>query len=153
MRSSSNSLLIMNPFAWFKVPSLKAIGIYSIIYRIMDNGLYRTETHMDRWTDGRERDMKGMEGPLGQVFGGPVACVLDQARIVGNMEQTIPMLVESTGLTFKTVQKAVKKLVKYGLVKRSRKVGNAQTYRFDVEHDLHELLAWADELNLKQIRR
>lgn len=97
------------------------------------------------------KDLKG--GPFTQVFGGPVARVLDQARIVGNMEQTVPMLAESTGLTFKTVQKATAKLVKYGFVKRSRKISNAQTYRFDVEHDLHELLAWADHVNLKQMRR
>ncbi|MGA2790295.1 MAG: hypothetical protein ABSF00_05960 [Candidatus Bathyarchaeia archaeon] len=95
--------------------------------------------------------MKG--GPFTQVFGGPVARVLDQARIVGNMEQTVPMLAESTGLTFKTVQKAIGKLVKYGFVKRSRKISNAQTYRFDVENDLHELLAWGDHLNLKQTKQ
>ena len=94
-----------------------------------------------------------MDGPMGQVFGGPVAHVLDQARIVGNMEQTVPMLVESTGLSFKTVQKAITKLIKYGFVRRSRKIGNAQTYRFDVENDLHELLAWADHVNLKQMQR
>ena len=93
------------------------------------------------------------QGPFTQVFGGPVARVLDQARIVGNMEQTVPMLAESTSLTFKTVQKAIAKLVKYGFVKRSRKISNAQTYRFDVENDLHELLTWADHVNLKQIRR
>ena len=97
------------------------------------------------------KDMNG--GPFTQVFGGPVARVLDQARIVGNMEQTVPMLAESTGLTFKTVQKAIAKLIKYGFVKRSRRISNAQTYRFDVEHDLHELLAWADRMNLKQMRQ
>ncbi len=97
------------------------------------------------------RYVKG--GPFTQVFGGPVARVLDQARIVGNMEQTVPMLAESTGLTFKTVQKAIGKLIEYGFVKRSRRISNAQTYRFDVEHDLHELLAWADRVNLRQIRR
>ena len=55
---------------------------------------------------------------------------------VGEMEQTIPMLVESTGLTFKTVQKAVNQLNHLGLMKQSRKIGNAQTYRFDVKNDL-----------------
>jgi predicted transcriptional regulator len=69
------------------------------------------------------------------------------------MEQTVPMLAESTGLTFKTVQKAIAKLVEYGFVKRSRKISNAQTYRFDVENELHELLAWADHVNLKRMRR
>ena len=62
-----------------------------------------------------------------QVFGGPVAKVLDQSVYVGGMEQTIPMLAESTGLSFKTAQKAVLKLNKLGLVKQSRKIGNTQT--------------------------
>jgi DNA-binding GntR family transcriptional regulator len=88
------------------------------------------------------------DGPFTQVFGGPVAKVLDQAMYVGDMEQTVPMLVESTALSFKTVQKAVKQLNKLGLVKRSRKVGNAQTYRFDVRNDLHELIMWAEHLKL-----
>jgi len=95
------------------------------------------------------KDVK--DGPLTQVFGGPVAKVLDQAMYVGEMEQTIPILVESTGLTFKTVQKAVKRLNQLGLVKRSRKVGNAQTYRFDVRNDLHELIFWAENLPLKRL--
>ncbi len=93
-----------------------------------------------------------MKGALSAVFGGPVAKVLDQAQYVGNMEQSIPMLVESTGLTFKTVQKSVFKLNKLGLVKRSRKIGNAQTYRFDVENDLHELITWAERVPVKRLR-
>jgi len=93
------------------------------------------------------------DGALTQVFGGPTAKVLDQAMYVGDMEQTIPMLVESTGLTYKTVQKAVAKLNRLGLVKRSRKVGNAQTYRFDVRRDLHELVVWAERLRIDRIRR
>lgn len=93
------------------------------------------------------------DGALTQVFGGPVAKVLDQAMYVGSMEQTIPMLAESTGLTFKTVQKAVAKLNKLGLVKRSRKIGNAQTYRFDVKHDLHKLVIWAEGLKVSRLRR
>jgi Leu/Phe-tRNA-protein transferase len=58
------------------------------------------------------------------------------------------MLSESTGLTYKTVQKAVAKLEKLRLMKRSRKVGNAQTYRFDTKTDLHELIHWAENLKL-----
>ncbi len=91
-------------------------------------------------------------GPLERVFGGPVAKVLDQAMYVGGIEQTVPMLVESTGLTFKTVQKAVVRLNKLGLVKKSRKIGNAQTYRFDVENELHELIFWAEKLPLKRLK-
>jgi DNA-binding transcriptional regulator YhcF (GntR family) len=96
--------------------------------------------------------LKGFrDGTLTQVFGGPTAKVLDQAMYVGNMEQTIPMLAQSTGLTYKTVQRAVVKLNRLGLVKRSRKVGNAQTYRFDVRNDLHELILWTERLRVDRL--
>jgi DNA-binding MarR family transcriptional regulator len=93
------------------------------------------------------------DGPLSVVFGGPVAKVLDQALYVGNMEQTIPMLAESTGLDYKTVKIAVQRLEKCGLIRRGRRIANAQTYRFSVEGDLHELLNWAESKKLaKSIR-
>lgn len=66
------------------------------------------------------------------------------------MEQSIPMLVESTGLTFKTVQKAILRLNKLKLVKRGRRIGNAQTYRFDVGNDLHEMIMWAEHFKSKR---
>lgn len=81
-----------------------------------------------------------------------MAKVLDQSVYVGSMEQTIPILVESTGLSFKTVQKAVLKLNKLGLVKQSRKIGNTQTYRFDVRNDLHELINWTEKLKINRLR-
>jgi len=94
------------------------------------------------------------DGPLTVVFGGPAAKVLDQALYVGNMEQTIPMLAESTGLDYKTVKVAVQRLEKCHLIRHGRKIANAQTYRFDVEGDLHELLNWAEGKKLaKSIRQ
>lgn len=89
---------------------------------------------------------KTLEGPLYSVFGGPVARVVDEARIVGNMEQTVSMLAEATHLDYKTVQKALERLTRLGLVKRTRKIGNAQAYRFNVENELHPLLEWGTEL-------
>ncbi len=80
------------------------------------------------------------------VFRNPVAKVLDQARIVGNMEQTVSMLSESTKLDFKTVQAALARLTELGLIRKSRKIGNAQAYRFSVENELHSLLNWATEI-------
>ena len=82
-------------------------------------------------------------GPLFSVFGSPVARVLDQALIVGNMEQTISMLSESTNMHFKTVKGVVDRLVNKGMMERTRKIGNAQAYRFSVGNDLHELIEWA----------
>src|SRR5713101_513966 len=63
----------------------------------------------------------------------------------GNMEQTVSMLSKSTKLDYKTVQTALERLTQHGMVQKSRRVGNAQTYRFNVENDLHSLLNWAAE--------
>ena len=82
-------------------------------------------------------------GPLSSVFTSPEARVLDQAFLVGNMKQTIPMLEESTGLSFKTVQKVLQRLSGKGFVAHAGKIGNAQAYQFRVENDLHELIEWA----------
>ena len=85
------------------------------------------------------------DGPFHSLFGGPVARVLDEARIVGNMEQTVSMLSESTKLDYKTVQTALDRLTKHSMVQKSRRIGNAQTYQFNVENELHSLLSWAAE--------
>jgi len=84
-----------------------------------------------------------IEGPFHSVFGGPVAKLLDEVRIFGNMEQTVSMLSEATQLDYKTVKTGLRRLIKLGMVRESRKVGNAQAYRFNVENDLHPLLEWA----------
>ncbi len=85
-------------------------------------------------------------GPLSSVFiNSPEARVLDQAFLVGNMKQTVSMLVESTGLSFKTVQKVLQRLSGKGLVTPTEKIGNAQAYQFSVENELHELIEWASK--------
>ena len=96
--------------------------------------------------------MMQTDGPLTNLFGNPqgraIAKVLDQSIIVGNMEQTVRMLAESTSLDYKTVQKSLKRLEKCGFVRKSRKVGNAQTYRFNVENHLHDLVSFARKMQL-----
>ena len=87
-------------------------------------------------------------GPLSSVFSSPEARVLDQAFLVGNMKQTIPMLEESTGLSFKTVQKVLQRLSGKGLVVPAGKIGNAQAYQFEVENELRELIEWATKYQL-----
>ena len=82
-------------------------------------------------------------GPLSSVFSSPEAYVLDQAFLVGNMKQTIPMLEESTGLSFKTVQRAIQRLSGRGFVAPAGKIGNAQAYQFKVKDELRELIEWA----------
>lgn len=90
-------------------------------------------------------------GPFTAIFGNPTAKVLDQCLIVGNMEQTISMLAESTNLSYKTVLTVVEKLEKFGFISETRKIGNAQAYKFEVENDLHELMECAQNLQIKRI--
>ncbi len=84
-------------------------------------------------------------GPLSSIFNSPEARVLDQAFLVGNMKQTVSMLEDSTGLSFKTVQKVLQRLSGKGLVAPVGKTGNAQAYQFRVENELHELIEWASK--------
>lgn len=90
------------------------------------------------------------DGPFSVVFGGPVAKVLDQTLYVGNMEQTIPMLAESTGMDYKTVKIAVERLENLGFMKKGRRISNAQTYIFDMENELHQLIEWAENRRLSR---
>jgi hypothetical protein len=90
-------------------------------------------------------------GPFAAVFGNPTAKVLDQCLIVGNMEQTISMLAESTDLSYKTVLTVVEKLESLGFMVATRKIGNAQAYRFEVENHLNELIQCAQNLQLKMM--
>src|SRR5712691_8425384 len=94
----------------------------------------------------RIRPIDFSQGLLYSVFKNPVARVLDEARIVGNMEQTVSRLSESTKLDYETVQSALEHLTKLGLVEPTRKVGNAQTYKFNVENQLHSRLDWTGQL-------
>jgi hypothetical protein len=84
-------------------------------------------------------------GPFSSIFGSAEARVLDQSLLVGNMEQTISMLGESTGMSFKTVQKVVNKFVERKVMEPTRKIGNAQAYKFKLENDMHELVDWASK--------
>jgi hypothetical protein len=88
-------------------------------------------------------------GPLARLFNSPEAKLLDQVRVVGNMEQTIAMLSEAANLSFKTTQRVVKKLIELDLMLPTRKLGNAQGYRFIVEGELRELVGWTDKLQKK----
>ncbi len=94
-----------------------------------------------------------LDGSLTTLFGNPqgraIAKVLDQSTLDGTMEQTVRMISDSTNLDYKTIQKSLKRLERYGFVKKSRKVGNAQTYKFNVGSDLHNLVSFARKIQLR----
>ncbi len=92
-----------------------------------------------------EHEEYATRGPFASIFGGPTARLFDQALIVGNMEQTISILAESTNLSYKTTKEALEKLIKMGLVVQTRKIGNAQAYKFTVENHMSGLLACGAE--------
>ena len=89
-------------------------------------------------------------GPLTRIFESPAARIMDQSLLVGNMEQTVSMLAESTNLSFKTVQKTVRKLEDLRIMSPTRKMGNAQAYKFNVECEIHKLVDWATEFQKGQ---
>jgi len=89
--------------------------------------------------------LDSFNGPFSSIFRSPTARVLDEARIVGNMEQTVSMLSQATGLDYKTVKNSLQHLIRVGYVRKGRKIGNAQAYRFNVENELHDLLEWATQ--------
>ncbi len=51
--------------------------------------------------------------------------------------EILPAITRSTGLTLKTAQKALLRLNQLGLVKRSRKIANSGTCRFNGENELN----------------
>jgi len=101
--------------------------------------------YLGGWVVGRV-ELDVFDGPFSSLFRSPIARVLDEARIVGNMEQTASMLSDSTNLDYKTVKSALEHLIGFGYVRRTRKIGNAQAYRFNVENELHNLLRCAEEI-------
>ncbi len=60
-----------------------------------------------------------MSEPLYALFTTPVAKVLEEARIVGAMEQTVSILSESTKLDNKTLQRTLARLVDLGEVEKT----------------------------------
>jgi hypothetical protein len=99
-----------------------------------------------------ENELYATSGPLTRIFLNPVARVLDQSMIVGRMEQSISMLMESTNLSYKTVEKTVRRLIHLGLMEEARKIGNARTFRFRVDNHLSELIACAQKIQIEEIK-
>ncbi len=95
--------------------------------------------------DSRDAEEYATRGPFSSIFGGPAARLLDQALIVGNMEQTTSILAESTNLSYKTTKTALQQLEKIGFVAPTRKIGNAQAYKFQIQNHMSTLLTCGAE--------
>jgi DNA-binding transcriptional regulator GbsR (MarR family) len=93
-------------------------------------------------------------GPLATIFRGePKARVLDQALLLGSGEFTVSGLADGTGLSYKTVQAYLKHLERINWVTETRKMGNAQAYRFNVENHMSSFIRWATDFQRRRIAR
>ena len=101
----------------------------------------------------RIRPIDFSQNLLFTAFKNPIARVLDQARIMGNMEQTVSMLSEATKLDYETVESAIQHLTSLGLAQPTRKVGNAQAYKFNLENKFHSRLDLTSQLQPGKRRR
>jgi len=67
--------------------------------------------------------------------------ILDQSLLLGKLEFTVSTIADGTDLTYKTVKTYLAHLQKIGFVLPTRKLGNAQAYRFDINH-MTDLIQW-----------
>jgi hypothetical protein len=82
-------------------------------------------------------------GPYATLLrGDAMGRILDQGLLLGRLEFTVSTIAEGTDLTYKTVKTYLDHLQKIGLVLPTRKLGNAQAYRFDVENHMSGLIEW-----------
>ncbi len=90
-------------------------------------------------------------GPLATIFSGePKARILDQALLLGSGEFTVSGLADGTGLSYKTVQSYLKYLEKIRWVTETRRMGNAQAYRFNVENHMSSFIKWATDFQRRR---
>src|SRR5713101_8235050 len=99
----------------------------------------------------RIRPIDFSQGLSFAVLKNPVARVLDSARIMGNVEQTVSTLSDATKLDYSTVESALQHLTKLGLVQPTRLVGNAQAYKFNLENGLQSRVDLTGQL--QQLKR
>lgn len=93
-------------------------------------------------------------GPFATLLDGdPKGRVLDQSLLLGRLEFTVSTIADGTDLTYKTVKEYLKHLEKNGFVVRTRKMGNAQAYRFDIESHMSDLVQWATQFQMKRTER
>jgi len=91
-------------------------------------------------------------GPLATIFQGePKARILDQALLIGNAEFTVSLLAEGTNLSFKTVKTFLEHLADLKLVTPTRKMSNAQAYRFSVENHMSNFIEWATQFQRQRL--
>ena len=89
-------------------------------------------------------------GPFAAVMGKriPMARILDQSLFLGSAEFTTSILADGAGITFKTAHNCIDHLQKLGWVTGTRKLGNAQAYRFNAENHMSQLIKWATDFQL-----
>ncbi len=90
-------------------------------------------------------------GPMTTICGHTMGAILDQSLILGNLEFTVSGLAEATGLTYKTVRSCLSHLESMESnpwVSRTRKIGNAQAFKFNVENHMSSFVKWATDYQM-----
>ena len=92
---------------------------------------------------------KAEAGPFTTIFGGTNAKILDQSLLLGSLEFTISTLAEATGLFYQTVQTSLKHFEKLKWVEPTRRLANAQAYRFNLNY-MAPLIKFATAFQMTQ---
>jgi len=91
-------------------------------------------------------------GPMTMICGSSMGPILDQSLLLGSLEFTISTLCEATGLTYKTVKSCLNKLeaMEKPWVSKTRMLGNAQGYKFNVENHMSSFVKWATKYQMSR---
>jgi len=92
-------------------------------------------------------------GPMTMICGSAMGPVLDQSLLLGSLEFTVSTLAEATGLTYKTVKTCLDRLERMKprpWVTRTRRLGNAQAYKFNAENHMSGFIKWATDYQMSR---
>ncbi len=144
-------LFKMKPFASFICLS-KDIGnesnVIGSIYKVIVRLIVLVEAAVRESLRGKDEYFDA--GPFATVIGKgiPMARILDQSLFLGSAEFTVSILAEGAGITFKTAKNCLDHLQKLGWISATRKLGNAQAYKFNAENHMSQLIKWATDFQL-----
>ncbi len=99
------------------------------------------------------------KGPLERLLGGSgsTARILDHLYTFREFDYSISEIAEATGLSRRTVQKTMERLVEYGIITLNRTVGRAKMYRLRMDSPIarrlkeliSEIAAWDAERTIE----
>ena len=126
-----------------------------ICYNLVSNGKNCMYVSFE---ESKERIVKSMNS-----FGWDIKKHIDEGRLLIQKVNPLDILRmkfgsiggsgSATELSYKTVLSVVEKLETLGYMTATRKIGNAQAYKFEVENHLSEFIKCAQKIHLERIRK